>query len=75
MKVAKVALSREVGLECLLLAGSTSVLLRQVAYVHCGTGIECFGLVWFGLVWFGGGKCHLIDRYFPNFNNRNLEEL
>lgn len=50
VKVAKVALSREVGLEWLLLAGSTSVLLRQVAYVHCGIGREWFGLVWFGLV-------------------------
>lgn len=75
MKVAKVALSREVGLECLLLAGSTSVLLRQVAYVHCGIGIECFALLWFALVWFGGGKCHSIDGYFTSFNNRNSEEL
>lgn len=67
MKVAKVALSREVGLECLLLAGSTSVLLRQVAYVHCGIGIEWFGLVWWWEV--------SLDGYFTKFNNRNSEEI
>lgn len=46
-KVARVVLSVEGGL---LLAGSTSVPLREVAYVHCSSGTECFGLVWFGLV-------------------------
>jgi len=75
VKVAKVALSREVGLECLLLAGSTAVLLRQVAYVHCGIGRECLALLCFGLVCFGGGKCHSVDGYFTNFNNGNSEEL
>ena len=70
--MAKVALSREVGLECLLLARSTSVLLREVAYIHCGTGIR---MLCFALLCFGGVKCHSIDGYFTNCNSRDSQQM